>query len=316
MINFNDTKIAKTRTIANYKAFPNMAFPLECDGLADSQLNDALLSVLGNIGGDKYILAGLTAATNNAGYVFLATQDFPSGELLYVEPATATMGSLCLRKSNENITANDYPYTNAYTKRTLYHGIPSAGVESYALSGFVQLETNAALKQRLDTLKTQVDGLTQTPSGIICMWSGAIANVPQGWALCDGQDGRPDLRGRFIVGYNSDDEDYNAPGKTNSTDKMRSIDASQMPVHNHIQRVSPENNAFQKHPGYRIDTDPGVSADQAQARNNDNVSFEPWVAGNGGSGDGDDFVHTLSAGGGAGIDFRPPYYTLAYIIKL
>ncbi|MBM4038468.1 MAG: tail fiber protein [Planctomycetes bacterium] len=30
------------------------------------------------------------------------------------------------------------------------------------------------------------------------MWSGTA--IPTGWALCDGTNGRPDLRDRFIVG--------------------------------------------------------------------------------------------------------------------
>ena len=36
--------------------------------------------------------------------------------------------------------------------------------------------------------------------GIICMWSGAVLDIPEGWALCDGTQGTPDLRNRFIVG--------------------------------------------------------------------------------------------------------------------
>jgi len=36
------------------------------------------------------------------------------------------------------------------------------------------------------------------PTGGIIMWSGA--DVPEGWALCDGTDGTPDLRNRFVVG--------------------------------------------------------------------------------------------------------------------
>jgi hypothetical protein len=36
--------------------------------------------------------------------------------------------------------------------------------------------------------------------GMIMMWSGAIAQIPAGWALCDGALGRPDLRDRFIIG--------------------------------------------------------------------------------------------------------------------
>lgn len=35
---------------------------------------------------------------------------------------------------------------------------------------------------------------------IICIWAGAIVDIPAGWALCDGNAGRPDLRDKFIVG--------------------------------------------------------------------------------------------------------------------
>jgi microcystin-dependent protein len=36
--------------------------------------------------------------------------------------------------------------------------------------------------------------------GMILMWSGTIGTIPNGWALCDGTRGTPDLRSRFIVG--------------------------------------------------------------------------------------------------------------------
>lgn len=38
------------------------------------------------------------------------------------------------------------------------------------------------------------------PSGMIVMWSGSIGSIPTGWALCNGDNGTPDLRNRFIVG--------------------------------------------------------------------------------------------------------------------
>lgn len=38
------------------------------------------------------------------------------------------------------------------------------------------------------------------PVGIISMWAGLVADVPENWALCDGGNGTPDLRDRFIVG--------------------------------------------------------------------------------------------------------------------
>ena len=41
------------------------------------------------------------------------------------------------------------------------------------------------------------------PVGGIIMWSGTIASIPTGWALCNGSNGTPDLRNRFIVGAHS-----------------------------------------------------------------------------------------------------------------
>ncbi len=41
--------------------------------------------------------------------------------------------------------------------------------------------------------------------GLICFWNGAIADIPAGWALCDGTQGTPDLRDRFVVGAKQDD---------------------------------------------------------------------------------------------------------------
>jgi len=37
-------------------------------------------------------------------------------------------------------------------------------------------------------------------AGLIVMWSGLVANIPSGWVLCNGQNGTPDLRDRFIKG--------------------------------------------------------------------------------------------------------------------
>ena len=37
-------------------------------------------------------------------------------------------------------------------------------------------------------------------SGMIMLWSGSTSSVPSGWALCNGSNGTPDLRNRFVVG--------------------------------------------------------------------------------------------------------------------
>ena len=50
-------------------------------------------------------------------------------------------------------------------------------------------------------------GAGTIPVGGIIMWSGTIANIPTGWALCNGQEvigqKTPDLRNRFVVGAHS-----------------------------------------------------------------------------------------------------------------
>lgn len=66
------------------------------------------------------------------------------------------------------------------------------------------LIVNAAANQIQEL--TDSDGLIGNgtiPIGGIIMWSGTIANIPTGWALCDGTNSTPDLRNRFIVGAHS-----------------------------------------------------------------------------------------------------------------
>lgn len=41
------------------------------------------------------------------------------------------------------------------------------------------------------------------PVGAILIWSGAVAAIPANWQICDGTGGTPDLRDRFIVGSGS-----------------------------------------------------------------------------------------------------------------
>lgn len=60
-------------------------------------------------------------------------------------------------------------------------------------------------------LVTQADLPAAIPSGVIVMWSGTIGAIPSGWALCNGSNGTPDLRDRFVVGEGT------TPGGTGGT---------------------------------------------------------------------------------------------------
>jgi hypothetical protein len=55
------------------------------------------------------------------------------------------------------------------------------------------------------------------PSGGIIMWSGSIASIPSGWLLCNGSNGTPDLRNRFVVGAGST---YSVNGTGGSADAI------------------------------------------------------------------------------------------------
>lgn len=40
-------------------------------------------------------------------------------------------------------------------------------------------------------------------TGVIVLWYGSIANIPSGFVICDGNNGTPDLRDKFLVGAGS-----------------------------------------------------------------------------------------------------------------
>lgn len=72
---------------------------------------------------------------------------------------------------------------------------------------------------------------TEIPRGGIIMWSGAIANIPSGWLLCDGTNGTPDLRTRFVRGAAAGVD----PGGTggSATGGSHVLVASEIPAHDH-----------------------------------------------------------------------------------
>ena len=74
-------------------------------------------------------------------------------------------------------------------------------------------------------------GQTPTPDipvGGIILWSGSTSNIPTKWHLCDGTNGTPDLRDRFVVGAGSDYSVGDTGGEAEHT-----LTIGEMPRHNH-----------------------------------------------------------------------------------
>jgi hypothetical protein len=68
-------------------------------------------------------------------------------------------------------------------------------------SAFVTLGTYDNLYGIIGVANTSTG--TTIPTGMISIWYGSIGSVPLGWYLCDGTNGTPDLRDRFVVGAGS-----------------------------------------------------------------------------------------------------------------
>ena len=96
------------------------------------------------------------------------------------------------------------------------------------------------------------------PSGIIAVWSGSEGSIPSGWYLCNGSNGTPDLRNRFIVGAGSGSS-YSV-GNTGGSNTV-TLSTSQIPAHSHTTN-NHSHNASVSDPGHGHSvsvSDPGHS---------------------------------------------------------
>jgi microcystin-dependent protein len=141
-----------------------------------------------------------------------------------------------------------------------------------------------------------IEGLGAVPKGAILMWSGSPAQLPAGWVLCDGTNGRPDLKGRFIVGYDPNDVEYNSLKKTGG-EKAHKLTVLEMPAHSHSGQTDSSRLSLKVTGGIGGTHGLAAAHDQKTAHFDHQHSFT-----------------TASQGGGAAHENRPPYYVLAYIM--
>lgn len=165
------------------------------------------------------------------------------------------------------------------------------------------------------------------PAGVIVMWSGSLATIPAGWFLCDGANGTPNLRDRFVVGAGSTYAVGNAGGAATVT-----LSEAQIPNHNHVITATADSAGTHTH----SISDPGHAHAYNQASGQaaesgtgfvgysgfDSLSSTTSAAAATGISitSAGAHTHTITAtsattGGGQAHENRPPYYALAYIMK-
>ena len=60
-------------------------------------------------------------------------------------------------------------------------------------------------------------GIEAFVTGMILLWYGNTGNIPSGFVLCDGNNGTPDLRDKFVVGAGSAYSPNNTGGSSSIT---------------------------------------------------------------------------------------------------
>tara|TARA_R110001632_G_scaffold174664_2_gene294266 strand:- start:210 stop:611 length:402 start_codon:yes stop_codon:yes gene_type:complete len=133
---------------------------------------------------------------------------------------------------------------------------------------------------------------------MIMMWSGDQASVPTGWAVCQGSNGTPDLRDKFVIGAGRKSPDATG-GSANAVNVSHTHTASANSAGQHVHMQS----------GQTIGPSSGGFAFNNGGGANNTLNTAPSGA----------HTHTVNvvANGVSGTDKNlPPYYALFYIMKL
>ncbi|QMU64750.1 MAG: hypothetical protein GKR88_10925 [Flavobacteriaceae bacterium] len=145
------------------------------------------------------------------------------------------------------------------------------------------IEVNGTVKAKAFRYNTGVDVV---PRGVIVMWSGKNDNIPSGWALCDGTGSRPNLIRKFIMGGHKAEI-----GNEGGEEKVK-LKEAEMPKHRH-------HGWGERYTDWQF----GYTGSRNQMGS--------------GKTDYDNYFYFGSyQGGDQPHNNLPPYYVLAYIIKL
>ena len=135
------------------------------------------------------------------------------------------------------------------------------------------------------------------------MWSGAVATIPTSWALCNGLNGTPDLRGRFVVGASAGAGGY-AVGASGGSATASLVD------HRHIYGMDNNGVNAASFDSYRGTDSYGGGAQGGDGLHPYNTSTPKKNTGSSFSNTNSTVVPEINTAN------LPPYYALAFIMRI
>lgn len=104
-------------------------------------------------------------------------------------------------RSDVQAQDDDYLATIAESQQVLGRqsdqSLMAASTASNLLQSLISQGLQAEILERLEKLEKRIQ------KGMIIMFNGALSDVPAGWQFCDGTNGTPDLRDKFIRAGNT-----------------------------------------------------------------------------------------------------------------
>ena len=189
-----------------------------------------------------------------------------------------------------------------------------ADLNSPALTGTPTAPTGAAATnttQLATTAFVQTALASAFSTGMIMMWSGSIATIPTGWALCNGSNGTPDLRNRFVIGAHSDTAGVAYTTVTGSNTQTGGSKDAIVVSHTHTATTN-TTGAHTHALAYSVQTNENISNSRGRTD-----GFQSGAISNTESAGSHSHTVTIDSTGSSGTNANlPPYYALAFIMKI
>ena len=159
----------------------------------------------------SYIHTGVGNATARTNYAAAGQVQDSTFQYLTSVSGTNTITALAPLSMGTLVAGQTFRFIVAATNTSsVTLNINSIGAKSITKNGTTALTANDILINSVveviyDGTQFQLLNPANTiPSGVITMWSGTIATIPASWYLCNGSNGTPDLRNKFVIGAYSD----------------------------------------------------------------------------------------------------------------